>query len=749
MGKGILLTVGFVLAGVSLLLFSGQRSMLETEKDQGEYQYQVMAREIAQSGFDKGVSAIMRDLMDAPTSYERVAMEGGHYDLSISQNLYGELNVVSQAEGDGAQYKLDGTILFTAPMDAAVVLEDINVDGWGSGFYQISGVDRRMPSRADKASGYQTPVPGIMTTESNLADVTGSFTGKNVLGVGSNPGDPVRDGSVTSGFSEAFYERVYEEAITKTDLFISHLTPAASRESLLQNTLSSADPGNPKIIRVQGDLYITQNIQGYGLLILEDGNLTVSADDFNWEGLILIRKNLEMMNDYDTDTTRVNLNYTTLYGGLVAYNVGTPPAVECVPEFVVNDNHTVVSDSFQVRITVLGAAITYGGQYDVPVTARVNIGGETFQPWGSYNLPLNGNVNTGNSGVTYTWEPDRVFPPSAISVDARSWLRKWGYDGNRNSEWTISMEKNSSVVDNNLDVLIDGNAVPNVGGFMGQYSVEDFLSDYIDNGAMVLEDNESINLFELGSTNPNEDAFDMQDLVVLITLINASEGGCVNGENSTLEFYMRNNSEIHYSSEAIAKLASQLDTIKERIEIKVASTVGGQGTGKGEIAIWDEEVPADDKEDDTIEGVEEEDLVTVCHNGRTKEIREQALTGHIAHGDYLGECVDEEEDEDDSDDDDDGGDDDDKTLVCHSGSTLSIDLSALTMHLLHGDLAGACNNDDDDDGGDDDDDDNSGSGSGDDDDDDNSGSGSGDDNGDGDGEDDGDDGQTCWFFWCW
>jgi hypothetical protein len=730
--------------------------MLETEKDQGEYQYQAMAREIARSGFDKGVSAIMRDLMDAPTAYERVVMEGGHYDLSISQSLYGELNVVSQAEGDSARYKLDGTILFTAPMDAAVVLEDINVDGWGSGFYQISGVDRRMPSRADNVSGYQTPVPGIMTTESNLADVTGSFAGKNVLGVGSNPGDPVRDGSVTSGFSEAFYESVYEEAITKTDLLISHMTPAASRESLLQNTLSSADPGNPKIIRVQGDLYITQNIQGYGLLILEDGNLTVSADDFNWEGLILIRKNLDMMDDYDTDTTRVNLNHTTLYGGLVAYNVGTPPAVECVPEFVVEGNHTVVSDSFQVRLTVLGAAITYGGQYDVPVTARVNIGGKTFQPWGSYNLPLNGNVNTGNSGVTYTWEPDEVFPASAISVDARSWLRKQGHDGNRNSEWTVSMEKNSNVVDSNLDVLIDGNGVPKVGGFMGQYSVEDFLSDYIENGAMVLEDNESINLFELGSTNPNEDAFDMQDLVVLITLIDATEGGCVNGESSTLEFYMRNNSEIHYSSEAIAKLASQLDTIKERIEIKVASTAG-KGTAKDETAIWDEEIAADDQEDDTIEGVEEEDLVTVCHKGQTKEIREQALTGHIAHGDYMGECVDEEEEEEDSDDDDDGGDDDDKTLVCHNGLSLSINLSALTAHLLHGDLVGACSSGDDDDnsgsGSGDDDDDNSGSGSGDDDDD-GSGSGSGDGDDEGDDEGDGDDdddggGQICWFFWCW
>lgn len=688
MGKGILLTVGFVLAGVTLLLFGGQRSVLETEKDQGEYQYQVMARDVARSGFDKGVSAIMRDLMDAPGSFERVSMEGGHYDLSISQNLYGELNVVSEAEGDGARYKLAGTVIFTTPMDAAVVLEDLNVDGWGSGFFQISGVDRRMPSRVAEASGYQKPIPGIMTTESNLADIAGSFNGKNVLGVGNNPDDPVKDGSVTSGFSEAFYESLYAEAITKTDLFVSHLTPVASREAMLQNTLSSAGPGNPKIIRVQGDLYISQNMQGYGLLILEDGDLTVAAEAFNWEGLILVRKNLEMMEEYDTDTTRVNLNSTSLYGGLVAYNVGTPPVVECVPEFEVEDNHTVVSDSFRVRVTVLGAAITYGGQYDVPVTARVNIGDQTFQPWGSYSLPLDGNVNTGNSGVTYTWEPEQVFPPSSISVDARSWLRNSGADGDQNNEWYMYMEKNSTVVDSNLDVLVDGNAVPDVGGFMGQYSVEDFLSGYIENGTMVLDENESINLFELGSTDPNSDAFDMQDLVVLISLIDASEEGCVNGENSTLEFYMRNNSEIHYSSEAIAKLASELDTIKGRIEVKVASAVGGQGTGKGEIAVWDDTVPPDDQEDDVLGDVEELELVTVCHNGNTKEILEPALTGHIAHGDYLGECV-----------------EGDKTYVCHKGKMKSIKVKSLIKHLLHGDLRTCQDNGDDDDDGDGDDDD--------------------------------------------
>ena len=81
------------------------------------------------------------------------------------------------------------------------------------------------------------------------------------------------------------------------------------------------------------------------------------------------------------------------------------------------------------------------------------------------------------------------------------------------------MEQNSHTSSDQLMVLRNGDTVPNISGYMGQSSVEDFVSDYIgDDGTVVLDENQSIYLFELGSTNPSSSAFDRQDLVVLVTM---------------------------------------------------------------------------------------------------------------------------------------------------------------------------------------------------------------------------------------
>ena len=94
----MIFVVGAVLLGSSYLLFDGKRTEMETRDQQNDYQFSGIARGTVESGFDRGVSAIKRDLQDVATTFPRATMEDGYYDLSITKNLYGNLDLSVQAQ---------------------------------------------------------------------------------------------------------------------------------------------------------------------------------------------------------------------------------------------------------------------------------------------------------------------------------------------------------------------------------------------------------------------------------------------------------------------------------------------------------------------------------------------------------------------------------------------------------------------------------------------------------------------------
>ena len=636
MGKWILLLVGAVILGVSQLLFSGQRTSVGTRDVQNNYQYLGIARDNVQSGFDRGISAIKRDLMDVATEFPRSTMKDGYYDLSICKNLYGDLDLNVEATSGEASWGVTGNAIFTASLPGAFLIEDDVVEFSASGFYQVSGVDRRMPSLGS-GSGFNDPVRGIITTENHASALTGEVNLTSIVGLGSSPDDPVNQGSIVGGFSEEEVEALYQEAILNaTTVLVPNPDGDVSEGSFL-SAAGSSSPGNPAIIRARGNLNLTEAAQGYGMLIVEDGDFNVYANAFDWEGLIMVRKESK-------DTVAVSLKNTTVNGAMIAYDhETTPPSGQCVPDFDIDGDEAVVNDHFALRIEVLGAAITYGGTYDVPVTARIHIGNEVFEPWGDYDKALDGNVNTGNTGITYLWEPEEIFEAgSAISIDARAWLRYSDTDGTEESDWYVYMEEQSSTNGQQIELLTDNDPVPDVGGFMGQYSVEEFLDGYVENDQLVLDANQAVSLFELGGTDTGSDAFDMQDLVVVVTMIDASQGGCVpSGGTSRLEVSLNDATEIHYSSEAIAKLGLYLDSIREATDVRVTHSFM-QGNQEHEVLGYEEDVEADDQEED--EGGEGGSTsVTICHKpgqlNMTKSVPEATLAGHLGHGDYLGACT--------------------------------------------------------------------------------------------------------------
>lgn len=638
MGRWLILIVAAGMFGANFLIFSGQKSTFETRKKQSGHQFQGIADNIVQSGFNRGLSAIQRDRMDVSETFERVTVGDGYYDLQITKNIYGDLNINVSAQSGGATFDIAGNVIFTAPLPAAVILEDeqLTVDGIGN--YQISGVDRRMPTGGSGA-GFDDPVRGILTKYSHRDAFTNELNMERVLGVGSSPGDPVNTTSVVGGLEEAEIEALYQEARLNAHATLSAFTEPTLKESQLLSAASSSSADDPRIIRVQGDMTITQPVQGYGLLIVEDGHLNIISPDFDWEGLILVRKHF-------VDSVNVSLSNTTVHGGVIAYDYDPATSLpECVPDFDLNVDEVTVNESFRARFQVLGAAITASGTYDVPVTARINVGGSSYEPWGDFDLALDGNVNTGNSGVTYSWEPETVFPAgSTVSIDARAWLKNGGASGTSNDDWHIHMERNSNDTDGQLKVLENNMTVPNVGGFMGQYSVEEFLIDYIQDDKMKLTANQVVNLFELGETDENSPAFDMQDNVVKVTLIRAGEAACeAGGSDSHLVFKVNDETKIHFSSEAVAKLGKYLDTIQNNTAVRVTqSTV--EGRGQDETPVYEETVEADDHEDQDENEGDSSDRVDICHKpkkngGTNKSVKKKKLAKHLGHGDYVGDCT--------------------------------------------------------------------------------------------------------------
>lgn len=189
-------------------------------------------------------------------------------------------------------------------------------------------------------------------------------------------------------------------------------------------------------------------------------------------------------------------------------------------DFTIDGGHVVPGEPYAAKVAILGAAITYGGQYDIPVTVRVRIGDDVTEPFGDFDKAVSGNVNDGDSSAPYI-APQVFDAGTPITIRARSWTRKkpW-YNGKSNNHWDDYLTVDSD--DNSPQVLTlrNGDAVPDIDPFMDQNNLVDFIRDYIDDetNTVVLDENQAIYLFELGTTPLWSDAADFQDLVVLVTL---------------------------------------------------------------------------------------------------------------------------------------------------------------------------------------------------------------------------------------
>lgn len=205
-----------------------------------------------------------------------------------------------------------------------------------------------------------------------------------------------------------------------------------------------------------------------------------------------------------------------------------------VIDFSIASSGVTPNEPFLAQLEILGSAISYGGQYDIPVTVQLALGDGTVEPFGGYASPVGGNVNDGNNPRVYQ-VTDTHPAGTLVSVSARSWVKKSSsYSGSKDSHWQEFLEVSSLENSDNFVILKNGDDVLGIPGYLDQQDLEVYLQDYVADGKIVLAPNQAIFLFELGTTNMGSSAADFQDLVVLLTMQEASVSGSGTGGQGEL-----------------------------------------------------------------------------------------------------------------------------------------------------------------------------------------------------------------------
>ena len=715
------------------MMIGVQRSSFETTQISANYEEEVLAREIANSAMNAVTSKVRREYDTERPQNDVSGYMGGSFDAYASGSSAGPVVVSATGTYGDASYTAQAKLTRLSSLPSAVVVDsdtaEVNFNGTD---FLISGKDTRPTSETEnipEGSGWGTPVGGIWTRTN---DVMESFTQPLANGLEERVRGLTNQDNVINATIPVDLDQLYEEAVANADETYDGDQVFSTNEGF-----GTAD--YPTIVVVNGSATLTGNMSGYGMLVV-NGDFDMQANA-RWNGIVLVSG--------EGDLYVTHEGSSVLFGSVLVRHVRGEGAAESGSDddgsdddgisdddddndgevtFDIDDDEVVPQECFNASVTVLGAAISASGVYDLMVTTEFEIGGDVYAPWGSLNLPVDANVNDGENPRTYMVEND--YPAgTSINITGRAWLKKKSsYSGNSNSHWKTYMTVDSDGGSSNVIVLRNGDPVPDISGFMGQEDIMYFVAPYVDNDMMALDPNQIIYLFELGTTNLSSSAADFQDLVTLVTL---SEGeGCTTSMNTgqtpgtelppdvppTLEDLIAQNPP-PTPAESVA--------YPELANLRAAGLAGPAALG-GDY--------------------------TICHveTNTTMEVGFFDALGHIFHGDYWGSCEADTEDDYESDsgdeddgyesesddddvcgddeDDDDGDDEDDcvsddedegqnQVTICHippgnvdNAHTIIIAEPAVDAHLAHGDYVGSCaesngsDDEDDDDGGDFDDD---------------------------------------------
>ncbi|MFB6229654.1 MAG: hypothetical protein ABEL04_00735 [Salinibacter sp.] len=311
MGKYIVLATLAIALSTTILANQGLRTDLDTNQSQVTRQETVLARQIALSAFEMGLSNLKRDFTSWRVQRTEVAYEGGTFDLTASGPSSGPVSLTAVGHFGGVTYRITGKAeqkevvsgLFNGITAGGSV--DFNVSGPGcSGGPCVSGID---PAGGENRRGISLPHSG--TQDQDEKDVCDEF-GDKVEGKG--------DGCDVSSRSQALEEWIDNEM----DNLKSEIESQASRGSDDVTVCESGDnsgngngngngnSGGPSsscrlngsstgsgILYVKGDMVINGQAQWNGPVYVADGGsirINGGGGTANINGGLLMEGNTEL-----------------------------------------------------------------------------------------------------------------------------------------------------------------------------------------------------------------------------------------------------------------------------------------------------------------------------------------------------------------------------------------------------------------------------------------------------------------------
>jgi prepilin-type N-terminal cleavage/methylation domain-containing protein len=176
--------------------------------------------------------------------------------------------------------------------------------------------------------------------------------------------------------------------------------------------------------------------------------------------------------------------------------------------FTTGNGKTTIGKPSNAYFEILGGEITCGAggpKIDTQVTINITPPGGTTD---STTMPTS----------PQSWNAPNLAVGTKVTVTGLSLPN----GGASNSCSGFSGYTFNSETDNGGQVLTlrNGDTVPLFTPFGGQRPIDAFLTKYIDasTGKVTIADNQVIYLFEVGVTDTNDKAYDMQDIVVLATI---------------------------------------------------------------------------------------------------------------------------------------------------------------------------------------------------------------------------------------
>lgn len=163
-----------------------------------------------------------------------------------------------------------------------------------------------------------------------------------------------------------------------------------------------------------------------------------------------------------------------------------------------------------------------------PSTMYIQVlGGEITCGAGGAVIPTTTTINVTPQGGTTTSTTFPSSPPRPVSNVAAAVGTTLTVTGKALASGCIGSEPTYNSATNNgtqVWTLRNGDSVPNFPPFGGQGTIDSYLTKFLDpvTNKVKLAENQVIFLYELGTTNTSSTAYDMQDLVVLATIVPTS-----------------------------------------------------------------------------------------------------------------------------------------------------------------------------------------------------------------------------------